>query len=365
MLQILDRYLIKEVAFTLAAVMSVLSLIVTGNLFARLLGYVTEGELPADALMPLVGLGSARVIILLLPFSFFIGIMLTLGRLYRDNEMAALRACGVGYRQIYRPLLTLAVPLALLLGYAVLYLVPDIVERSETIKGQMKSRSEIVGVTPGRFIESAGGDRVIFVESLSDDSRTMQNIFVHAEDEAGNSIVVTAASAAQVVDPQTGNRYIEMKDGSRYSGAAGGAEYQIARFGVHGLLMPSDTQAAKVDNRDAIPTEALLASDNRVDRAELHWRISIPLSMLVLVLLAVPMSYTTPRQGRFGKVVIGILAYVIYVNALVAGKGALEKGELPIEVGLWWVHAAALLVVGGLIMRQYGWSWLSRKAGTA
>ena len=352
MLRILDRYLIKEVVLTLVAVMSVLGLIVTGNLFARLLGRVTEGELPADALLPLVGLGSVRVIILLLPFSLFIAIMLSLGRLYRDNEMAAMRACGVGYAQLYRPLFVVGLPLALALAYFVMWVVPAVVEQSELIKGRMATRSELVGITPGRFIESQGGRRVVFVESLSDDSETMHNVFVHARDEEGNSTVVTAASAGQVFDRETGNRYIELREGNRYEGNPGEARQSIAQFGVHGLLMPRDVGEPRVDNTETLPLSALWESDHPVHRAELHWRLSIPLSVVVLILLAVPMSHTSPRQGRFGTVVIGILAYVIYANALVAGQGALQKGQLPAELGLWWVHGVALVVALILVMRQ-------------
>ncbi len=358
MIRILDRYFLREVLVTATAVMSVLLLTVIGNILARLLGRTTEGRLPVDVLFPLVGLGAARIFILLIPFAVFLAIMMSMGRLYRDSEMTALRASGIGYRQLYRPLSLLGVVLVpALIGLSFITM-PTIEQASDRIKTEVQERSELSGISPGRFIESNSAGRVVFIESLTEDKSAMRNVFVHF-DNHGRSSVVTATRAEQVIDPDTGERYLELKNGYRFEGVAGEAQYRIAEFEAYGVLVPRVKSEGRENNRGAYTTKALWNSGTAKDMAELHWRLAVPISLVVLIIVALPLSYTSPRQGRFGKLTVGILVYVIYANLLIVGQSWIDKGRVSPAFGLWWVHALVLVLALVLITRQYGWRWVS------
>jgi lipopolysaccharide export system permease protein len=89
------------------------------------------------------------------------------------------------------------------------------------------------------------------------------------------------------------------------------------------------------------------------DLAELQWRISTPLSALLLALLAVPLSKTNPRAGRFGRLFVGIMLVVIYNNLLSVARGALSKGDISPWLGMWWVHLLAAVLVIILYRQQF------------
>jgi lipopolysaccharide export system permease protein len=88
--------------------------------------------------------------------------------------------------------------------------------------------------------------------------------------------------------------------------------------------------------------------------AEMHWRIGIPLATIILGILAVPLSKTQPRAGRYGRIAIGMLVFIIYLNLLSAAKAWVEQGSASPLLGLWWVHAGVLLFTLGLLGVQNG-----------
>jgi lipopolysaccharide export system permease protein len=102
-------------------------------------------------------------------------------------------------------------------------------------------------------------------------------------------------------------------------------------------------------------TSMLLGSDDPEDQAELQWRIAAPLGTLLLALLAVPLAHTTPREGRYGKLVLGIVAYLVYSNLLALGQAWIAKGYVSPAIGLWWVHGLTAAAALWLIARRVGW----------
>jgi lipopolysaccharide export system permease protein len=349
----LERYIAREVILTLLAVMSVVGTIIIGNLFVRMLTRASEGIFPADVLLPLVLYGSVRAFSYLAPIALFLATMLAFGRLYKDSEISAMQACGVGYARWYRAVFVLGIPFALLVGWAVFYLAPWAVVQTESLRAEVKTRTELSGVTPGRFLESPDGARTIFVEHIDQASGDLKNVFIYSEVD-GKSQLAVAARATVENDEASGKASIVLRDGHRYEGEVGSAVYTIAQFGAHGFALPAPGESAMSERMSMLmPKQLLESSDPRVN-AEFHWRLAIPVSGLVLLLLAVPLSYTSPRQGRFGKLALGILIYVVYANLLTLAKTWLERDEVPGWVGLWWVHALMVAFALLLLARRYG-----------
>jgi lipopolysaccharide export system permease protein len=87
--------------------------------------------------------------------------------------------------------------------------------------------------------------------------------------------------------------------------------------------------------------------------AEMHWRISPALAAIVLGLLAIPLSHSSPREGRGGRALLGILAYTVYANVLYMSRGWLSTGHIPPILGMWWVHLL-VLVIALLWLRRQG-----------
>ena len=351
---IIQRYLVREILQSFIGTLLILLLIIVGNTFVRLLGSVSSGSLPVDLLGKMVLMGSISGAIQLVPIALLIGMMLAFGRLYRDHEMSALHSSGVGPKQLYKGVFLFVAPLTILLAAMVLYVVPNIESTTQNIKTEVKQRPEASGIPVGEFMHTKVGDTrlTLFVEKLDDENVVMEHFFMHSGKDKKDS-VLTAKKALLFIDQQNGERVLQINDGSRYDHDAESNELTIFRFGEHGLRVPS-ANVSTSSKLSAISTATLLEQNTKESKAELHWRLAIILSAPVIALLAFPLRYTTPRQGRFGKLALGILLYAIYANLLMTGKSMLEDGKIPSIVGLWWVHLIFIALALWLVRKQYG-----------
>ena len=351
---IIQRYLVREIFSSFIGSLLVLLLIIVGNTFVRLLGKVSSGSLPADLLGQMVLMGSVSGAIQLIPIALLIGMMLAFGRLYRDHEISALHASGVGPKQFYKGVFLFVFPLTILLAAMVLYVIPKIEATTQSIKTEVKQRPEASGIPVGEFMHTKVGNTklTLFVEKLDDKNVVMEHFFMHTGTDKKDS-VLTAKKALLFIDQETGERVLQINDGSRYDHNLENNEFTIFRFAEHGLRVPSSNISSS-SKLSAISTTELLSINSKESKAELHWRLAVILSAPVIALLAFPLSYTTPRQGRFGKLALGILLYAIYANLLMTGKSMLEEAKVPSIIGLWWVHLIFIALALWLVRKQYG-----------
>jgi len=347
MLRVIDRYLLKEVVLNWVAVTLVLWLIVVSNRLARLLGEAAEGELPSGVIFTLLGLKSIDYLVVLLPLTLYLGVLLALGRLYKDSEMAALGACGVGPAQLYRPLIGLALLVGMMVGALSLFVVPNTAALGYEMRARAQGANDLSVITAGRFHESADGKMVFYAERVSPDRENLEQLFVR-NDKDGVQTLLTAKRAHPARDAATGDRFLVMDEGYRYEGFPGDEVFRILQFSRHGIRLESVEILNPGVKHDAIPSDELWVSQDRHDIAELQWRLSLPVAAVCLVLLAVPLSRTTPRQGRFGKLFAAVLIFIVYYNLLGTAQVWVEKGTLGPMPGLWWVHGLPVLVTVGL-----------------
>ncbi|RMG57070.1 MAG: LPS export ABC transporter permease LptF [Gammaproteobacteria bacterium] len=359
---VVDRYLASEVWHGFLGVTFVLLLIIVGNLFVRLLGEASEGRIPEDLIAPLLVLVSFKGLVLLLPVGLFIGIMLSLGRLYNDSEMTALRAAGIGYGRILRPVLVLAALVAMVLLLMVAEVVPRVVAVSDEMKAVAANRLDILGITPGRFVIDKSGGRVIYAREITHDGKELRGLFI-SYPQAGQDVIITARRASRYRDPETGLRYLLLEEGERYEGSPDQGAMRRVQFRRHGILLPEMNPGLGKPTLDTRRMSELFGSSDHAIQAELQWRLGFPLSALLLALVAVPLSHVRPRQGRYSRMAVAIVVYGLYANLLVIAKTWVARGELSPWVGTWWVHGLMLLLGLLLVWREYGTRWLGRRLG--
>lgn len=362
MLTTLDRYLLKEIALTFCATLIVLLSIVLFHRLAQYLSQAASGLLAQGSILLLLGLQAIRHLVELIPVAALLAIMLALGRLYRDSEIVAIHACGLGPSTIYRPLLLLVVPLTLLLTLLAFSVVPVSMQLQYQIRNRAQQEAELSIFQAGAFREIIDGKHVIYVGSLSDDNKRLEDIFVFSDDPKRPAIT-TGRYGDQQIDPDSGERSLLLGSGFRYQGLLGMGEFYITQFDRLQLRIGTTAQDPASVRRKALPSSELLNRSEPGIQAELQRRLSAPVSLLLLALLAPLLAYSKPREGRYGRVVVAILVYTIYANVLNVGQAWLEKGLLPPVLGLWWVHGLLLLVIGLLWWFLYGgpaWSGPAR-----
>lgn len=357
MFSLIDRYVIREVLKTLAGVSIVLFLIFMSNRIVRYLAQVASGDLPANILFSLIGLTSVQYMILMLPLSIYIAILLLLGRLYKDQEMAAMSSCGIGTLHLYRPIFWISVPLTILVAWMTFYVIPWTSQiEVELLKGARKNLV-FTGISAGQFRESQGGNRIIYVEEISDDHVNMRNIFVRILTDK-HPVIVTAEQGKMEIDPETGDRLLVLTRGARYEGEPGVDEYKRIMFERHSLVIKPANDNVEEAKRLAITTEELLAASGAEEKAELQWRLGIPISVFLLSLLGVPLARVKPRQGQYGKLIYALLIYILYVNLLALAKSWTARELIPVTLGMWWVHLLMLALALVVLIRQYRWQWV-------
>ncbi len=346
MFAIIDRYVLREVAIALAGVTIVLLAILVSYQLARILGVAAERGFPHDIVFALIGLTTLENLMVLVPISMLLAAMLALGRLYHESEMAAVRACGIGPARLYLPVYALAVPVALALAWLTFVVGPEARNGAEELRGRGLRDAQFGLLAPGSFRTYADGKAVFYAEESGADGRLIHVFMQHL---AGDRIeVATAAWAEQKVLQGGRTQVVVLHDGERIEGVPGQAGFRRIRFAEHGIpvVVPEAGEGRTVPERK--PTRELLGSSSLVDIAELQRRVSLPIMVLVLGLVAVPLSALRPREGRYARVAIAILLYFLYANLLSAAQVWIEKGRIPPAVGTWWVHA--LFVIAGLVL---------------
>lgn len=342
MLRILDRYIFKEIALTWLGVTVVLLLILLTNQFARVLGDVAKGKLPKGAALDVFALSAVQYLTVLVPIGLFLAIMLALGRLYRDSEMPAMLACRVGPSGVYRPLALLLVPLVLGVALLAIHVGPAALQEVDRIGAEARREADLGSIEPGRFTVFGPDEAVVYGERVTADG-VMENVFLQRRVEGGVIEVVVADRGVQAESDDPDTRFLVLHEGRRYEGIPGTGSFRVIEFLEHGIpyRLPS------LENPDPRPraktVAALMKSDDVEDIAEMQWRIGVPLSTLILAIIAVPLSRSQPRQGRYGRIAIGLLLFIIYFNLLSAAKAWIERGDISPVLGLWWVHAVMLL----------------------
>ncbi len=351
---VLDRYLMREAATAWFAVTFVLLAIMLSTRFASVLNFAAKGDLPRDLLFNVVLLSTLRYLVILVPASLLLAIMLSLGRLYSDNEVAAMTGCGVSLWRLYRPFLWLAALLAVLTAVLSFSVGPWAGRQADFLVKDAKRLVQYTPFEPGQFKLAAGGKAVFYTATMNTEGSQFGQVFAQIEESRGSSVVV-ADHGEQSSDPASGDRAVRLYDGYRYFGTPGTADYDVVKFKELTLRLSPPAFDYINNQRVLASTGDLFGSADPRDRAELESRLAAPLSVLILALLAVPLSHLQPRQGRYGKLVLGILAYLAYANLISFGATWIGKGKVPPQLGLWWVHGVVLLIALWLIARRQGW----------
>jgi lipopolysaccharide export system permease protein len=340
---IFRRSLVREMTATAIGLFLVLMAILFTNLVLRLLARAAGGTVAPEGILALLGFNALFYFNILLSVTVFVTVLLTLTRWYRDSEMIVWFSSGQALTAWLRPIMWFALPFFAAILVLSLYLSPWAEQRRLEYERQLESRDEITLLTPGLFREFRRANLVVFIESINTFDGTIRNVFLHSVDEGKDSTTVARRGTLQ--ESANGDRFIVLSDGRRYEGKPGTADYQVVEFASLGRrIEPAELRSLPASTK-AIPTATLIALDGPVERAELFWRLSVPISALVLTLLAVPLAYVNPRIGRSFNLMAAAFVYMVYSNCLNIVQSFIAQDKLGFIPGLVLPHAIAIGVV--------------------
>jgi len=342
------KYLINETFKSQLAVLFILMTIFVSQKFVRVLSDASEGDIPGTIIFQLLSLNLPALLSLILPLSLFLGILLAHGRIYADNEMTVLHACGVSEWYVTRVTLVLSLVLALATAALTLWAVPWALDQEQKIEDKARADSGLTALMPGRFQQASNQKAVIFIEAQGDEGQ-LDNVFVaqhqHEQGQLQSGSVVMA-DGGRVITEASGEQWLELNNGKRFAGDAD--SYQLMQFDSYRLQIKEQPVNEQIRKLEAYSTQELLQESGAAAVAEFQWRVAIPLAMPLLTLIAVPLSRVNPRQGKFARMAPALLIYLGYFLLLMAAKSAVRDGVIPTAIGLWWIHIG--LLIFGMIL---------------
>jgi lipopolysaccharide export system permease protein len=356
---LINRYVLREALGSCLVVLVVLFVITMTNELALIFGDAAADRLPREAVAAVFGLTSLTYLTTLLPIALFLGVMLALARLSRDGEMAALSACGFGPGRLLVPVGVLTLLLVACASWLSLVMNPAASRQIEEIRFNADQHVELGAIEPGRFMSPDSGDTVLYAREVVGDE--LRDVFLERQ-QGDRVVVIVAARGRRVSDG--GDLSFMLYDGRRYEGVPGQGKFLVVEFDEQRIPVRRKEEKEFVAGKAGKPTLALLRSSLPADRAELQWRISLPLSLIVLGLLAVPLSRASPREGRYARLGIGLLIYVVYADMTSIAGVWVERGLVAEWLGMWWVHGVVLVLALLMLMRESGWL-ASRRAPRA
>ncbi len=360
---IIFRYLAKEILISMTAVSGVLLLIIMSGRFIKYLVEAAAGRFSVDVLFQIMAYRLPGFLELILPLGLFLAILLAYGRLYLESEMVVLKATGMSERRLAMYTLGPGLLVALLVGSLSLFVTPYGVNQTALLLKKQEAASEFDTLAAGRFQRPGNSLRVTYTETISDGNKELNNIFISDRIKSGGGwqlVVITAERGHQYRDPESGARFLILQEGYRYEGTPGTANYREIQFEQYGVRMPEKKISEGNTAIEALSTKLLLNEDQPPHLAQLHWRLSLPVLALIVALLAVPLSKTEPRQGRFAKLVPAILIYLAYLVLLTNARNLVAGGKAQVMM-IWGVHAAFFVLALYLLLAKKVWRLPGRK----
>jgi lipopolysaccharide export system permease protein len=340
---IFHRALLREFAGLAGAVFMTLFAIALTTRLIRLLGQAAGGKIPSDAVIAFLGFFALGTLPVLLSLTMFISVLLTLTRSWRDSEMVVWFGSGLSLMAWLKPVMQFALPQIAVIAALSLFISPWAAQMATQYQTKVESRDDVSRVDPGVFGESSNRERVFFVESVSGDSNTVQNVFVSSVHQSKTGVSMSRSGRTEVAD--NGDRFIVLEQGRRYEGAPGDAEYRITEFDRYAARIETKESAQPQQTPKSLPTWTLITNRSSANLGELAWRFGIPVSAVVLVLFAIPMSFVNPRAGRSVNLLFALLTYIVYSNLLSVIQARVTQGKLDFSIGSWVVHAGMIVLL--------------------
>ncbi len=340
----------REFAATATAVFVALFAILVTTQLIRLLGQAAVGSIASEGVLALLGFASINYLPVLISLSVFISILLTLSRSYRDSEMVVWFSSGLPLTAWLSPVLRFALPLVVVVAALSLFLSPWAQLKSAEYRQTMSQRDDVAQVQPGAFRESAQADRVFFVETGSGENEQVRNIFVSSIQNGRQGIMV--AREGYTESARNGDRFVVLLKGRRYEGVPGTPEYRVMDFERYAVRIETRERQGFEESSKTMTVWALWSKPTPQNLGELLWRIGIPLSALTLAMLAIPLSFVNPRAGRANNLMLALLTYLLYSNAISLCQAWVVNGKMSFWVGVWLVHLVMFLVMAMLFYRR-------------
>jgi len=339
--------LVRETLKSQLAILFILLLIFFCQKLVRILGAAVDGEIPTNLVLSLLGLGVPEMAQLILPLSLFLGLLMTLGKLYTDSEITVMHACGLSKAVLVKAAMILALFTGIVAAVNVMWAGPWSARHQDEVLAEAKANPGMAALAQGQFQQATDGSSVLFIESV--DGSRFNDVFLAQIRPKGNarpSVVV--ADSGELSQKKDGSQVVTLSKGTRFEGTALLRDFRITDFQDYQAIIGHQAVALDPDDTEQMGMRTLLNTDNKRANAELHWRLTLIFTCFMMALMVVPLSVVNPRQGRVLSMLPAMLLYLVFFLLQTSLKSNAAKGRIDPLIWMWAVNLLYLTLAIGL-----------------
>jgi len=334
---------VRETLKSQLAILFILLLIFFCQKLVRILGAAADGEIPTNLVLSLLGLGVPEMAQLILPLSLFLGLLMTLGKLYTESEITVMHACGLSRAVLIKAAMVLALFTGIIAAVNVMWAGPWSSRHQDQVLADAKANPGMAALAQGQFQQATDGNSVLFIEGV--EGNRFHNVFLAQIRPKGNarpSVVV--ADSGQLSQHKDGSQVVTLNTGTRFEGTAMLRDFRITDFQNYQAIIGHQTVALDPSDTEQMDMRTLFNTDNPRASAELHWRLTLIFTVVMMALMVVPLSVVNPRQGRVLSMLPAMLLYLVFflLQTTLRSNGA--KGKLDPMIWMWAVNLVYLAV---------------------
>lgn len=338
---LIERYLAREMLRPVIGIFVFLTVVVLVFYASRLLGRAALEGLPVGIVLRMAGLRLGLFLDVLVPISLLLGAVIGLGRLQAAHEIIALAAAGGGRRRVVKALLATVVVMALVVAAASMLFRPWAYATLYELERELAAELNLDRIEPGRF--QVGDDQwLVYAQGRSEEG--LEGVMVRQRADQFSGLI----RAQRLIQESAGDgavRLIFEGDVHSYTMAPAGEPDIVARFDRFDMLLRVREPPGRERLRRAMSMGELLDEPSSIELAELHWRLTGPVTVLVLGLAGFALSRINPRSGQSARVLSATLAGTLYFSGLGVVINWLEQGRFPIIPGAFVMPLAVLAVL--------------------
>lgn len=341
---IITKYLVRETLKSQLAILFILLLIFFCQKLVRILDAAVDGNIPTNLVLSLLGLGMPEMAQLILPLSLFLGLLITLSRMYTESEITVMHACGLSKSILLRATLLLSLNTMIVAAVNVIWLSPWSSRHQELIMSKAKANPSTVKLVEGKFKQAENSNLVLFIGKVKD--KGFENVFLaqlKPNSNARPSIII--ANRGYMIQRQDGSQLVILEKGTRYEGTALLRDFRITDFTQYQATISHREVAVASTYAEQMTLGQLWYSLEPEARAELHWRLTLIVSVLIMAMMVVPLSEIDPRQGQVLNMLPSMLLYLIFFLLQTSLRSNGAKGKLEPVLWMWLTNVVYLALV--------------------
>jgi len=338
----LSKYIVQEVLLPFAVISFILAGLFSSFNMARYLAEAVTESLGMLLITQLIILKTIIAMEVLFPIAFYAAIIVALGRMHRDQEIIVLRSAGISENIIIKNIFMIALPLGIMIGLLSIFVRPWVYETIYLIDKSVSTDIDVDRYQAGRFYGDEASGQIVYINNKTGGGR-LNGVFRYLAGEDKSEIIIAREGYQQQAGGDFQPPRLHLLDGYIYRIGHSNTEDTIVRFSRF-VYMPS-AESAQDYQRKAAPTHELGKSTEPRDIAEYQWRMSRMFATILLALLAIPLSRSSPRQGKSEKIIAAAVIFAIYYNVSGLAQTWVEQGIVGSFPGVWWLHALMFLIV--------------------